>query len=107
MKDMTPQEAKSFEHHSATNAERIQSAVFDVMGCKCVPYEDIFSFKRCKALGAVVPKGGIPVVISLPKIPTTLSDVEETPSFMNKRIFVWCRCQIENAKKGVTASEKV
>lgn len=95
MTKMTSDEAKNFVFQSATNAQKIEIAVHQAQGCKCKAYEDIFSFKRWKAQGVIVPKGGISVLISLPKVLDT-GLVE--PEFINKRMFVWCRCQINAAQ---------
>jgi antirestriction protein ArdC len=89
---MTPSEAKTFSHYSVNNAVTVEKA----LPCGCKAYEDVFTYKRWKAMGYQVQRG-----MKAIKIPTIVTKESESESGEVKsvRLFktssVFCRHQIE------------
>lgn len=86
---MTATEAKSFSNFSATNAALIYAA----LDCSCEPYEDVFTYRRWKALGFQVQRGEKKRVSVL-----TFHQVEDDDGSTRLRPWnshLFCRCQVQ------------
>lgn len=58
-RQLTPEQATSFERYSPTNAAMAAAQLVESGACDgtCKPYEDIYTFNRWKAQGMQVQKG--------------------------------------------------
>lgn len=90
---MTIAEAKTF-HYSAANAIKVQQAIeAKVVPCSCVPYLDVFNYKRWQAQGMQVLRGEHGLV-KLPTIMVIEKDGQETKRMGSSTVF--CRCQVKD-----------
>ena len=92
---MSASEALDFRHFSVRNAVQAQLACPEA---SCEAYRDIFTRRRWRAQGYAVRKGEQGTVIT-----TWIStlrgddDGEDKPARRPKRVFVFCRHQVERA----------
>ena len=91
---MTPDEAKTFDRFSPINFAIVTSS----LPCGCVPYRDVFTYKRWKAQGLQVKRGERGIKIGT-YAPITKKD-EDTGEvkIIGKRPWtsaVFCRHQVE------------
>lgn len=89
---ITPDNATRFEHRSATNAMIAESR-----NCECKAYEDIFTYKRWKALGYQVRKGEKGTKLET-YAPIVKKDDNGEKVVVGKRPWistVFCRCQVD------------
>ena len=95
---MTAGEALSFERYSVANA----AAVAEALGCGCRPYQDVFTYRRWRALGQQVQRGE--KAIRLPLIyARTETDPETGEQHTRRRMgrsAVFCRCQVQPSGEG-------
>lgn len=63
-----------------SKSKRSTQVVEEALRCACKPYEDVFSDRRWAILGYRIRKGARAIRI-------------------NKRIWVWCRCQVERRER--------
>ncbi len=88
---MTAETAKTFDRFSIYNAK----TVIESLPCGCLPYQDVFTFKRWIAQGYCVKRGEHGI-----KIPVIGSNVKELDNgeLSVKRYTttsaVFCRCQV-------------
>jgi hypothetical protein len=94
---MTADDARTFKTFSIGNATAIAEALQEKGCMTCLPYEDVFTFNRWKALGYHVKKGEhgmrIPVINEVEK------EDQESGEVVTRKLFhtsvVFCRHQVE------------
>ena len=85
---MTIAEAKTF-HYSAANYIKVQHAIeAKPVPCSCVPYKDVFNYRRWQAQGMQVQRGEKGLV-KLPTIMVIEKDGQETKRMGSSTVF--CR----------------
>lgn len=90
---MTVAEAKTF-HYSAANHTKVLTAIAaKVVPCGCVPYTDVFNYRRWQAQGMQVQRGE-KMLVKLPTIYMTDSDGQESKRMGSSAVF--CRCQVKD-----------
>jgi len=96
-KQLTSEDARSFEHFSVHNAVQAQMACPEG---SCEAYQDIFTFRRWRAQGFIVRKGehGTTITTWIPT-PARNGDTEagedKETRRRPKRAVVFCRHQVE------------
>ncbi len=94
-KRMSATEALDFHHFSVHNAVQAQLACPEA---SCEAYRDIFTRRRWRAQGYRVRKGEPGTVITTwITTPPGDNDGDEKPVRRPKRVFVFCRHQVERA----------
>lgn len=98
---MTADEARSFDATSL----RSFSEVMEQLQCECLPYRDVYTFRRWKAQGYYVRKGQKAIQYSTWIKPDNGrgdddendddQEQREDPQLIMKRVSVFCRCQVE------------
>lgn len=92
MLKMTAEQAKTFDRVSLINAHTVAEA----LPCGCIPYQDVFTFKRWLAQGYCVKKGEHG--IKIPVIGTNVKHDDKTDKDIIKKYAttstVFCRCQV-------------
>ena len=90
--EMSAASALSFEHFSVHNAVQAQLAC---PTAQCEAYRDIFTRRRWRAQGYAVRKGepGTPITTWI--VVPSRDDGEDKPNRRPKRVFVFCRHQVE------------
>ena len=94
-KQLSSEDARSFEHFSVHNAVQAQMACPEG---SCEAYRDIFTFRRWRAQGYVVRKGehGTTITTWIPTSTRNKTEGEEQPTRRRpKRAVVFCRHQVE------------
>lgn len=91
---MTPEQARSFEHGRSTTNAMILSLT---LSCNCVPYEDIFTYRRWQALGYQVQKGEKGHSITTYRTAKKGKDENGDPIIHRfpRTSYVFCRCQVK------------
>lgn len=93
-KQVSATEALDFHHFSVHNALQAQLACPEA---SCEAYRDIFTRRRWRAQGYVVRKGEEGTVITTWITTRPGDDAEEKPIRRPRRVFVFCRHQVERA----------
>jgi hypothetical protein len=98
--EMSAADALKFDRYSIDNINRVMMALEEGGRCDgtCVPYEDVFTFARWKALGCFVKKGehGVKIPVVVPVTKESDDPDGESESFKLKRTTtVFCSCQVE------------
>jgi len=94
---MTAEQAQTFEHGiSIANATAVAQAMVE-KGCGCVPYVDVFSYRRWQAQGYQVQKGehGIKVTTWI-----HYTDKEGKDQVRPKNVTLFCRHQVKPIEGG-------
>lgn len=91
---MSASEALDFHHFSVHNALQAQLACPEA---SCEAYRDIFTRRRWRAQGYRVRKGEQGTVITTWITTPPADDDGEKPVRRPKRVFVFCRHQVERA----------
>ncbi|HYV01441.1 MAG TPA: ArdC-like ssDNA-binding domain-containing protein [Actinomycetota bacterium] len=89
---MSATEALDFRHFSVHNAVQAQLAC---PSTSCEAYRDILTRRRWKALGFAVRKGEPGTTITTWITTTSSEDDDGQPIRRPKRVFVFCRHQVE------------
>ncbi len=89
---MSATEALDFHHFSVQNAVQAQLAC---PSASCEAYRDILTRRRWKALGFAVRKGEPGTTITTWITTTSSEDDDGQPIRRPKRVFVFCRHQVE------------
>ncbi|HYV02433.1 MAG TPA: ArdC-like ssDNA-binding domain-containing protein [Actinomycetota bacterium] len=89
---MSATEALDFHHFSVQNAVQAQLAC---PSASCEAYRDILTRRRWKALGFAVRKGEPGTTITTWITTTSPEDDVDQPIRHPKRVFVFCRHQVE------------
>lgn len=92
---MSAQEAQTFTHHSASNAEQLEIAAA-LKGCSCQAYQDWYTYKRWRAQGFQVQRGetGEKIVTYISKLEKNEAG-EDLLQLIPRTVSVFCRCQVK------------
>lgn len=89
---MTPEQATTFNRFSIYNALTVANS----LPCGCVPYQDVFTYRRWLAQGYIVKKGEHG--IKIPVIGTNIKHDDQTNTDTIRKYTtnsaVFCRCQV-------------
>ena len=88
---MTAETAKAFDSYSARNAAIVMSQ----LSCECIPYEEVMTYQRWKALGYQVKKGEHGIKLSTYKTYTVEDDGEIVTKRRPWKSTVFCKCQVK------------
>ena len=91
---MSAASALEFDHFSVHNAVQAQLAC---PAASCEAYRDIFTRRRWRAQGYLVRKGEQGTAITTWILAPTRDEGDEKPVRRPKRVFVFCRHQVERA----------
>lgn len=89
---MTAEDARRFDRVSLMNAATVATA----LECGCIPYQDVFTFRRWIAQGFVVRKGehGIKLPVLIER--EIEDDGQQTRvQRLRRTSAVFCRCQVK------------
>jgi N-terminal domain of anti-restriction factor ArdC len=89
---MSAASALSFGHFSVHNAAQAQLAC---PAAQCEAYRDILTRRRWRAVGYAVRKGEQGTAITTWIVAPSRDDGDEKPTRRPKRVFVFCRHQVE------------
>ena len=99
--EMTAEQAKSFTRFSLANMATVLGELEARGACTghCMPYQDVFTFARWKALGCSVKKGEhgvrLPVIVQATKTRRNDAGEDEAQTFtIDRTVTVFCSCQV-------------